>query len=62
MLNNLYEKLRVRTSSSEEDTVDDTISEPVCGDAYCDDGEEESCPDDCETAATSSLSGFLYPE
>ncbi|MFA5887187.1 MAG: putative metal-binding motif-containing protein [Candidatus Nanoarchaeia archaeon] len=55
------EQLRSRTAPSEEDIADDTISEPVCGDAYCDDGETDSCPDDCATTTTSSLSGFLIP-
>ncbi|MFA5084696.1 MAG: MopE-related protein, partial [Candidatus Paceibacterota bacterium] len=53
------EQLRSRTAPSDEDTQDDTIYEPVCGDTYCEDGED--CPDDCDDTTSSPLSGFLIP-
>ncbi|MDI6737670.1 MAG: putative metal-binding motif-containing protein [Nanoarchaeota archaeon] len=55
------DRTRLRTSPSKEETEEETIAEPVCGDGSCDEGEDETCPKDCETPSTFSFTAFLLP-
>lgn len=53
---------RTRMRSSEElETEEETYAEAECGDAYCDEGEEETCPEDCEEPSEFSFTSILIP-
>ncbi len=55
------EKTRVRTGPSDE-LEEETTAEPECGDYICDEGEDESCSEDCkEEAEGISLTTYLLP-
>ncbi|MCG2720309.1 MAG: hypothetical protein L6266_06330, partial [Nanoarchaeota archaeon] len=51
---------RIRTGATDESkSVEDTEILVECGDGFCDAGEEDTCPEDCDEG--SSFMSFLWP-